>query len=249
MKKAFGCFRGGSTLKKKISLTAMVAALVLAGCGGGVPDLSKENAGTAAQYVADALLRNDKHYDEGIDYDHSLLKPTPTPVPTLAPAKPGNKNDANSGNDSSGTNGSSAQTENRKSVSISSVYGIKGITIKPASYQLKGSYGSSVYQVMPAGKGNKLVVVYFNIANKSGKKRRVNLAAKNVSSELLVNGKSVGAPLRSLADNDMQNLNVMLEAGKKKQGVLLFEVSKKTKVSDVEIRFTTDTKESVSTVK
>lgn len=232
-------------MKKKICLTAVMAALVLTGCGG-VPDLSKENNGTAAQYVADALLKHDKHYDEGLDYDHSLLKPTPTPTP--APAKPEKDK---KGKNSPGTGGSntSAQTENRKSVSVSDVYGIKGVNIKPVSYQLKNSYGSSVYQIMPSGKGNRLVVVYFNIANKTGKRKRVNLAAKNVSAELVVNGNSVGNPMLSLMDNDLQNLNVTLDAGKKKQGVLLFEVSKKTKVGNVELHLTTDTKEAVLSVK
>lgn len=234
-------------MKKKVCLTAVVAALALSGCGAGVPELSKENNGTAAQYVADALLRNDKHYDEGLDYDHSLLKPTPTPEPMPAPtpaaAKPGKEKDG------SGNSSSSTQTADRKSVSVSDIFGIKGVTVTPASYQLKGSYGSSVYQIMPSGKGNRLVVVYFNIANKSGKKKRINLAAKNVSAELLVNGKSIGAPLLSLMDNDLQNLSMVLDAGKKKQGVLLFEVSRKAKVDSVQIRFTTDTKEAVSSVK
>ena len=233
-------------MKKKVCLTVVVAALALSGCGASVPELSKENTGTAAQYVADALLRNDKHYDEGLDYDHSLLNPTPTPVPTPTPAKEKTgKEKENSGNNSS----SSAQTANRKSVSVSDIFGIKGVTVQTASYQLKSSYGSSVYQIMPSGKGNRLVVVYFNIANKSGKKKRINMAVKNVSAELLVNGKSVGGPLLSLMDNDLQNLNVALDAGKKKQGVLLFEVSKKAKVDSVQIRFTTDTKEAVSSVK
>ncbi|MBR1743452.1 MAG: DUF5067 domain-containing protein [Lachnospiraceae bacterium] len=239
-------------MRKKVSLTAVAAALLLTACGPGVPDLSKGNNDTAAQYVADALLRNDKHYDEGIDYDHSLLVPTPTPEPTPAAVKPDGKEDGkNGGSSSSGTSGNGASAENvsRKSVSVSDIYGVKGVTVTPVSYQLKSSYGSSVYQIMPTGKGNRLAVVYFNIANKTKKSKRVNLAKKEVSAELIVNGKSVGSPMLSLTDNDLQNMNVMLDAGKKKQGVFLFEVSKKTKVSSVEIHFTTDTKEATSSVK
>ena len=239
-------------MKKKLCLAVVSAALLLTACGPGVPDLSKGNNDTAAQYVADALLRNDKHYDEGIDYDHSLLRPTPTPEPTPAAVKPEQNEDGkNGGNGSSGTGGTGASTEtvSRKSVSVSDIYGVKGVTIKPVSYQLKNSYGTSVYQIMPTGKGNRLAVVYFNIANKSNKRKRINLTQKGVSAELIVNGKSVGSPMLSLTDNDLKNMNVTLDAGKKKQGVLLFEVSKKTKVSSVEIRLTTDTKEAVSSVK
>lgn len=232
-------------MKRKIGLMAVTAALVLSACAS-VPDMSKETNSTAAQYVADALLRNDKHYDEGIDYDHSLLKPTPTPEPTPAPVNP--EKNKSSGENGKGTS-EQPQTTSRKRVSMANIYGIKGVKVTPVSYQLKSSYGSSVYQIMPVRKGDKLVVVYFNVANKSGKKKRVNLAAKNVSAELIVNGKSVGGPMLSLADNDLQNLNVILDAGKTKQGVLLFEISKSAKVSSVEIHLATATKEASSAVK
>lgn len=71
-------------MKKKLCVLVMVTVAALTGCSNG-PDLSKLDNSLAAQYVADALLRNDKNYDESLDYDHSLLQATPTPAPTPVP--------------------------------------------------------------------------------------------------------------------------------------------------------------------
>lgn len=244
-------------MRRRLCAVTIMTALILTSCGPSVPDLSHVNNDIAAQYVADALLRKDKNYDEGIDYDHSLLQPTPTPMPTPVPVQeadnPGSGNQGTGSSAGTGSNTGGATTDGMQntslaSVSVTDIYGVNGVTITPTSYQLKNSYGSSAYQIMPQ-QGNKLAIVYFSISNKSKKAKRVNLAKQNVSAELLVNGNSVGGPLLSFTDNDLQNLNTKIDAGKKKQGVLLFEVAKKTKVSSVEIRFTTDSKEAVSSVK
>ena len=57
------------------------------------------------------------------------------------------------------------------------------------------------------------------------------------SNVALVNGKPVGSPLLSIADGDLQTFNEKIGAGKKKQGVLLFEVSKSAKIASVEVQF------------
>ena len=71
-------------MKKKLCVLTMMMAAMLTGCTD-VPDLSNVDNSLAAQYVADALLRNDKNYDDSLDYDHSILQATPTPAPTPVP--------------------------------------------------------------------------------------------------------------------------------------------------------------------
>lgn len=225
-------------MKKKLCIVALGCAVVLAGCGTDVPDLSRVDNNAAAQYVADALLRHDKHYDESLDYDHSLLEPTPTPEPTQAPT-PEPEGSSAPGN-TEGAQGANAPEEGQSftNVSLSEIYGVPGgVKVEETSYEMKNSYGSQAFAVITPKKGKKLAVIYFRISNDTGKAMKVNLEKAGVKPWLYLNGESAGGPLLSIADGDLQSFNTKIGAGRKKQGVLLFEVDKSAKINQLEVRF------------
>lgn len=234
-------------MKRKLGILVFAVTVVFSGCSYNVPDLSNVDNDLAGQYVADALLRYDKHYDEALEYDHALLQPTPTPVPTAAPATaaPAGTTSPN-GQGTSPNGGEGAQTA-LTSVSLSDVYGISGVTVKGNTYQITSSYGTN-YAVCQAKKGKKLVAVNFTISNTSKSDKRVNLQKKGVQAELLLDGKSTGGPLLSIVDGDLQSFNTKIAAGKRKQGVLIFEIDKSVKVGDVKVRFVNGNNESVVSV-
>ena len=73
-------------MKKRIIATVLTAACALTGCSTSVPDLSKLDVGKASEYMAGELLKHDSKYAYGLDYDRSILNPTPTPTPIVTPA-------------------------------------------------------------------------------------------------------------------------------------------------------------------
>lgn len=235
-------------MKKKLCVLTLIATVALTGCTQ-VPDLSNVDNNLAAQYVADALLKYDKNYDDSLDYDHSILQATPTPAPTPVPtpvssdsaeeatAEPGSVSD----------NDGATAGEVFESVSVTGIYNVPGVEIKTGAYRVVSSYGSD-YAVCTAKKGNKLVVVNFSVSNTTKKAKKVNLLKKNVQAELLSGDKSLGSPLLSIVEGDLQYFNTKIDANKKKQGVLIFEVAKSVKLSDVKIRFVKDGKEAVVSV-
>lgn len=238
-------------MKRKLCIIALVTAAVLGGCSTDVPDLSNVDNNIAAQYVADALLRNDKHYDESLDYDHSVLKATPTPMPTEAPTPTPEEKSEPAGTNGVGVNDGKGSEEGQSisNVSLSEIYGIPGVTIKQTSYEVKDTYGTEDYAVVtPQKKGNRLVVVHFRIANGNDSAKKVNLAGQKVSAELYINGESVGTPLLSIAEGDLQTYNGKISAGKKKPGVLLFEIDKSVKISSVEVKFVKGDKQASAAV-
>ena len=235
-------------MKKKLCVLTLVATVALTGCTQ-VPDLSNIDNNLAAQYVADALLKYDKNYDDSLDYDHSILQatptPAPTPVPTLAPsASPEDENPVQ-GSDSD--NDGATVGEVFESVSVSGIYNVPGVEIKTGTYRVMSSYGSD-YAVCTAKTGNKLVVVNFSVSNTTKKAKKVNLVKKNVQAELLSGDKSLGSPLLSIVEGDLQYFNTKIDANKKKQGILIFEVAKSVKLNDVKVRFVKDSKEAVVSV-
>jgi Telomeric repeat-binding factor 2. len=235
-------------MKKKLCVLTMMMAAMLTGCTD-VPDLSNVDNSLAAQYVADALLRNDKNYDDSLDYDHSILQATPTPAPTPVPTPaPSGGPDKDDGSSVPNGDGGSKPGDNLESVSVSDIYGISGINIKAGTYRVTSSYGSSVAVCTPK-KGNKLVVVNFTVANTSKASKKVNLQKQKIQAELLSGTTRLGAPMLSIVEGDLQYFNTMLNGGRKKQGVLVFEVDKSTKLKDVKVRFVKNGKEAVVSVR
>lgn len=235
-------------MKKKLCVLTMMMAAMLTGCTD-VPDLSNVDNSLAAQYVADALLRNDKNYDDSLDYDHSILQATPTPAPTPVPTPaPSGGPDKDDGSSVPNGDGGSKLGDNLESVSVSDIYGISGINIKAGTYRVTSSYGSSVAVCTPK-KGNKLVVVNFTVANTSKASKKVNLQKQKIQAELLSGTTRLGAPMLSIVEGDLQYFNATLNGGRKKQGVLVFEVDKSTKLKDVKVRFVKNGKEAVVSVR
>ncbi|RKI30865.1 DUF4352 domain-containing protein [bacterium 1xD8-6] len=235
-------------MKKKLCVLTMMMAAMLTGCTD-VPDLSNVDNSLAAQYVADALLRNDKNYDDSLDYDHSILQATPTPAPTPVPTPaPSGGPDKDDGSSVPNGDGGSKPGDNLESVSVSDIYGISGINIKAGTYRVTSSYGSSVAVCTPK-KGNKLVVVNFTVANTSKASKKVNLQKQKIQAELLSGTTRLGAPMLSIVEGDLQYFNTTLNGGRKKQGVLVFEVDKSTKLKDVKVRFVKNGKEAVVSVR
>lgn len=230
-------------MKKKLMAVALAVALSSTGCG--VVDLSDENKDIIAEYMAGELLKYNKNYSGSIDYDRSVLTSTPTPEPTedvvkpVATVKPEDKDNPQKSATDSGDDGTG---ETNTEVSLSELYGKKGINVKQTTYTSGRSYGSD-YSTIAAGSGKKLIVVYFNIKNTSSKSMRLNLSDKSVTYELYKNDKSYGKPLLSIAKGDMQYFNENLKAGQNRQGVLLFETDSSFKAKGAVIKAIKDGKE------
>lgn len=254
-------------MRKKLSVLALVMMVALTGCSTSVPDLSNVDNDIAAQYLADSLLQKDKNYEDSIEYDHSVLNPTPTPEPTAAPVEAtlapsgsstGTNGDSASSNTGASTSGQSGVSTNETSdnnaseqltsVSLSDIYGVPGIEMKGTSYSVKSSYGTDYAVCTPTKQGNKLVVVHFTISNTTGADQKVNLKKQNIQPNLIVNGEDAGKPLMTPLEGDLQYFNTTIKADKKKQGVLLFEIDKSVKVSDIKVQFTKGNNESTVSV-
>ena len=228
-------------MRKKLIALALAVAISATGCG--VVDLSDENKNIIAEYMAGELLKYNKDYSGTIEYDRSVLEPTPEP--TVAPNKPaatpkpldqGDSQDPAVGESDDGTG------ETNTEVSLSELYGTTGIKVKHTTYTSGRSYGSD-YSTIAANPGKKLIVVYFNIKNTSSKTARLNLSDKSVTYELYKNDKSYGEPLLTIAKGDMQYFNEKLKSGQNRQGVLIFETDSSFKAKGAVIKAVKDGKE------
>ena len=242
-------------MRSKLCIIGIVACAALTGCSN-VPDLSHVDNDLTAQYMADALLKNDDSYQGVLDYDHSILEATPsptaepTPAVTVAPTQEQDTDSANAGSDvaSSEPGAQSSVEPQAEQVPPEQVYGIKGISMKAVSYKLVKSYGSS-YANCTASKGKQLLVVQFSISNVSAKAKTIDLSKSGVQASIMINGQAAGDAMLSVVDEDLQHMRTKLAAGKKKQGVLLFEVDKGQKIDNVSVTFSAGQKQADIAVK
>lgn len=226
-------------MKKKLFVTAIVASMLVTGCTH-VPELTKSDNNMAAEYMAGSLLKYDKEYEYALDYDRSILQatpePTPTPVPVATPAV------------SPAGNGAEATEEPIQNVSLSEIYGQSGVRVTQTSYSLKKSFGTD-YSAVTAGEGKKLLIVYFQVKNTSEKMQEVNLMTAKLSYLLKSGEETLGKPLLTIAEGDLQYFDRKIKSGKSNQGVLVFEVDAAVNVQNTVIEADRDRKRAVISLK
>lgn len=220
-------------MKKRIIVTAAVVALALTGCGSG-PNLDDISRDMEAEYMAGALLKYDKNNDDMLDYDRSVLKATPTPEPTQTPAASAT---APASSQSSSAPGTSSDTPEVNYVTADKVYGMDQVDIKLMSSEVKSTYGSADAAIS-AHKGKELLIVHFRIKNRASVKQKVNLMNKQLQYTLTADGETVGSPLMTILQNDLQYFKEKMASGRSSEAVLVFETDKKQKLQNMSIQVT-----------
>lgn len=220
-------------MKKGICVAVLLTAALLTGCTS-VPDLDNVNRDLEAEYMAGILLKYDKNNQDMLDYDRSILTPTPTPVPTRTPAaSPSATGQGDVSQAAQGEDGAPAVDL----VDADEILSKGGIHVGLQTYELKKSYGTD-FATLDAHDGNRLLIVKFQVRNTAGSGKRVNMTGRELSYSLEVDGVSVGSPLQTILDNDLQFMKGKIDKGASKEAVLVFETEKSLKLQNAELAIT-----------
>lgn len=220
-------------MKKRWIVTVITTAVVLSGCGK-IPDLDDINRDMEAEYMAGALLKYDKNNNDVLDYDRSVLRVTPTPVPTRKPANATQVPSTSAGPAGQGQDASGG-LDAAQNVSAQEVFNLKQVDIKMMSSEQKDTYGSADAAIS-AHKEKTLLIVHFRIKNQAASGQKVNLMKKQLQYTLLADGETVGAPLMTILKNDLQYYKEKMASGRSSEAVLIFEVDKKQKLQNGSIQ-------------
>ena len=108
--------------------------------------------------------------------------------------------------------------------SISDCFGLSGVSIEPAGYEITDFYPQSPteYFVMNATDGNRLVILRFKLTNTSGTDMRVDVPYGDVKYKITLNGNTKNA-LTTLLVNDLGTYSRDLLAGESEEVVLVGE--------------------------
>lgn len=222
-------------MRKRFCLTALAVSMLLSGCTN-VPDLSMAYNNMEAEYMAGLMLKYDANYEGMLDYDRSVLKPTPTPQPTRKPAPESQSSTGSSVNGSTmPDSGSDSQTVDV--VTMKELGEIQGVTMVQGSYSLQKNYGSD-FLMVTARKGKKLLVAKIRLKNTSSSQRSVDMTKEEISYSLEINGDVAGSPMQTLLREDLKFYHEKIAPGKSKEAVLIFEVDASQRVKEAVLNVT-----------
>ena len=220
--------------KQAVIGMALVAALGISGCG--VTELNKEQNAQAAEYLAGVMLKHTAGYEKSLGYSVATTEPTISPEETQTPSP------ASETGDSTKPSGSSKPASNKDDKTVLSklndVLNIAGCKVEYKSMKKCNSYKeteNASYGVF-AETEKKLIVVKFQIKNSTSQNVKLDLHEKDITYQLVLSDGNTTASQLTLLGNDMNYLSTTIKKGKKIEGVVVFEVSKKTNVKNAKLK-------------
>ena len=218
-----------------------------------VQEMTEEQSDLVAEYSAGVLLRYSYRYDRRLVTKDQLAKEnqdengagnTITSEATVTPEITPTPQPAASGDTASGSGVDGQQTAEHPTVALNDVYHMEGLDFSYQSYQFCKKYSTQI----TAEKGQTLLVVEFNVKNRSGKKQKVNLGKRNISYQLTVDGSEYQPTISILSNMGLNFLNTTIPSGKTEKAVLIYRMSEERKQAS-EITLSVEDGDKVSIVK
>lgn len=237
-------------MRKLTFVVLLILILSMTGC---INDyrLSEEGTDVVAEYMADVLLDEDERYEKSLLEEEELgleqadtdepeeitaVTPTPTLVPEDDEALSGNNEESGVDND----------------FTISEVMGIADFDIQYIGYKLHGTYpedDTNPYFSLTPREGNQLLVISFSIKNITGKVTKIDLSDAKISYHLDINIGTIYKPELALLENDLQFIDMEIEAEDTQTAVLIFEISKDIDMTDINLIISKDSRAEIIEIK
>lgn len=244
-----------------ISIIIMSLGLALSGCGVAYPELNEDQNDMIAEYSVSLLLKYDEDnhsrlidttpfmdsYNEAVrvredgirQYEEAKAaeeearrKETEAQEASMTFSEEDNKEERD------GTGGATVIDETfTPSVSLETFLHADNYSIIYAGNDLVSSYpedGTDFFFSMDATKGNRLLIVYFNVTNHS-EAGRLDVMNENATFKLSVNGDSYKSVFKSMLEDDMGEYIGNFNAGETKRLVLVTEVPEGTAISSLDL--------------
>ncbi len=230
-------------MKKMILLALILTGCLLTACSTEIP-LDDANTEIVAEYVADLLLRYGSDAPSKLVYEEPTVEPTAsaetvtTPEPTTNPTVTAEPTPAATAVPPAQTTAPTVVptdgqlTVNTTPVSLEAIYGYSDVTFSVSGCKTYQSYpeNASAYCIT-ARDGYKLFVITLSAENNGGNAVDLDMSKKDITYHLNVGGKWYSS-LKTILDNDVQFLKGKLEAGKKMDFIIAFELEENVDTKD-----------------
>ena len=201
--------------KKLIGCLLVTMTVCLAGGCAKFQVLTEEEENLYADYAANLVLKYDKNYiDRMKSVELETEKPTEKQTETSAEV--------------SAETSDRGDTQTVAETSINELFGLQGLQIQPAGYEVADAYPSdsnALGMSMTAVKGSKLLVLKFSVTNTSGADVSISMLEKNAQYRGILNDTiKVNAQVTGLL-HALNTYQGTIPAGGTEELVLVFQIN------------------------
>ncbi len=248
--------------KRLFSCTILILSLFLVGCAK-VIDLTDEESKMIAEYAGGLLLKYDRNidskYEEGLfEAEVNALNSTEEVIIEVSPESTATETEASTEAGKNNTeNVITEEPADAEEVSgivsdvatdfnIAEFLGENNINIKYSYYMLLDSYPAygkdGVYIEIEAQSGYKLLVLKFELENKTNDNQYIDLYSKDASYSIIINDSKRAKQMLTILLDDMYTYQNTIEASSREEIVLIYQVSTELtdNIDDLKLRITYD---------
>lgn len=232
---------------KRRLLAGLIACgiFVTTGCGQ-VIDLTDEENHLIAEYAAELLLKYDRNYDTRYNPDEledTTETMTETDAATEATTEVVSTTEAATTEQDAPADGQTTQAQPvtdeavkedigatvDSDFDIAAFVGESGISVRYAYYMVVDSYPSydqdGMYIEVQAPEGYKLLVLKFEVENKTNEEQAVDLYNKDVNYNIVVDNSRTTKQMLTILADDLYTYDKTIQASSREEAVLLYTVS------------------------
>lgn len=232
---------------KRRLLAGLIACgiFVTTGCGQ-VIDLTDEENHLIAEYAAELLLKYDRNYDTRYNPDEledTTETMTETDATTEATTEVVSTTEAATTEQDAPADGQTTQAQPvtdeavkedigatvDSDFDIAAFVGESRISVRYAYYMVVDSYPSydqdGMYIEVQAPEGYKLLVLKFEVENKTNEEQAVDLYNKDVNYNIVVDNRRTTKQMLTILADDLYTYDKTIQASSREEAVLLYTVS------------------------
>lgn len=247
MRKKQEAKRANKKIWKRRLLAGLIACgiFVTTGCGQ-VIDLTDEENHLIAEYAAELLLKYDRNYDTRYNPDEledTTETMTETDATTEATTEMVTTTEAATTEQDAPADGQTTQAQPvtdeavkedigatvDSDFDIAAFVGESRISVRYAYYMVVDSYPSydqdGMYIEVQAPEGYKLLVLKFEVENKTNEEQAVDLYNKDVNYNIVVDNSRTTKQMLTILADDLYTYDKTIQASSREEAVLLYTVS------------------------
>lgn len=222
-------------MRKSVLIFAVAASLCMTACGSTIPDMTEEQEAMVVEYAAGLLLKYDRNYhgrllgaEELAEAEQKEAEERERMLEEEARKAEEAKKAEEAAEETTEVVDVSEEPETITYHSIEEFYGIDGVAIRYAGYELKDMYPDSgaddMFFAMNASAGSKLVVLHFDVENVSGQDKELDMLSLGTKFKISFSGESPKYALTTMLTNDLASYKGTIAAGGLEQLVLVAEL-------------------------
>ncbi len=219
-------------MKKEIigSMLMFASAIMMAGCGNKIPELSDQQQELVVEYASSVLLKYDvNHASKLVELTLEQEAQEETGTEEVSQTPDGveeEKKPEEAGGSLEGDMSDVTVIDQTQAATIESFLKLDSVKITYTGYETAAFYpdqGDDLFFVMNASEGNQLLVLKFLAENLAGTETGIDIAQKETRFKIVVDGQEKNA-LTTMLLNDMAYYQGTIAPGESAELVLICEI-------------------------